>query len=65
MQYILQSEASKKINEGEYVMKNVEKDVVKKEKIKGRNFYKLLEKICKDFNISNSKEIIVDFIKKQ
>ena len=45
--------------EGLYMRKE-EKDVIKR-----NNVYRLLEKICKDFNINDSKEIIENFLKKQ
>ena len=42
-------------------MKIVEKNEVKNE----GDFYKLLEKICKDFNVKDSERIIKKFIEKQ
>lgn len=42
-------------------MGNVELDKVKDE----GNFYKLLEKICKDFNVKNRKMIIKKFMEKR
>lgn len=45
----------------------MKKDVVlnKKINVERNGFYKLLEKICKDFNINDSEKTIENFIKKQ
>lgn len=43
----------------------VENCKVKNEVRKKDNFYRLLEKICKDFNINNSEKMIKNFIGKQ
>lgn len=40
------------------------KDVIKNKAREKDDFYRLLEKICKDFNINNSEKIIKNFIKK-
>ena len=42
----------------------VEKKIVKKGNTKEKKFYKLLEKICKDFDIEDRDKIINDFMKK-
>lgn len=42
------------------IMKKEEKDLIKR-----NNLYRLLERICKDFSINDSKEAIENFIKKQ
>lgn len=41
------------------------KNVVLNELKNKRNLYKLLEKICKDFNVKDSKRTIKNFIEKQ
>lgn len=46
-------------------MKIVEEKNVVNEEMKEGGFYKLLEKICKDFNVKDSKRIIKNFIEKQ
>ncbi len=43
----------------------VERYKEKSEIIQKSNFYKILEKICEDFNINDSEKVIKDFIKKQ
>ncbi len=40
------------------------KDVVLNDIKYGEKFYNLLERICKDFNIKNSKEVIRNYCKK-
>lgn len=61
IRYILQKEASKKQKRRmDCIMKKEEKDVIKR-----NNLYRLLERICKDFSINDSKETIENFIKKQ
>lgn len=42
----------------------VEDNLRKNRKMKENNFYKLLEKICKDFDIKDSKKTIKEFIEK-